>query len=282
MGDSDLPLKPDYDALNRPNEDFYMKMTNCFNKSIKLIVLILSFLLSTYYFKSQQINDYFHSVYFSYIKKNKIKKWFNKEALEYDAENLHHGSAWGYLSTEEFKEIILDGVSKMDPQINKHEKIFELGVGVGAALKVIENDIGADQLEMGGSDIAENAINQVKKLFPKQSENFFVFDMTQKHNNIPDNYYDHVVSFGALAMYLTKNDMKKAIKEAVRMTKPGGALLFTGFVAPDGKSINSIVAPVERSFFEENAKEWGIENIKIYGMKHQGDRYQVICRKQGG
>ncbi len=73
---------------------------------------------------------------------------------------MHHGSAWGYLTAEEFKEIILDGISKMDPQINKHEKIFELGVGVGAVLKVIENDIGTDQLEMGAllheSDFGHN------------------------------------------------------------------------------------------------------------------------------
>lgn len=135
-------------------------------------------------------------------------------------------------------------------------------------------------MELGGSDIAQNAIDQVRKIFPKQSDHFFISDMSQKHNNIPDNYYDHVLSFGALAMYLTKDEMKKAIAEAVRITKPGGSLLFTHFIAPDGKTVWSIVSPIEPSFFEENAKEWGIENIKIYGMKHQGDRYQVTCRKQ--
>ena len=41
--------------------------------------------------------------------------------------------------------------------------------------------------------MAENAINQVKKLFPKQADHFFVYDMTQRHYNIPDNYYDHVL-----------------------------------------------------------------------------------------
>jgi ubiquinone/menaquinone biosynthesis C-methylase UbiE len=74
--------------------------------------------------------------------------------------------------------------------------------------------------------------------------------------------------------------MKKAIKESVRMTKPGGSLLFTAFIAPGGGYIGSIVSPIERSFFEENSKEWGIENIKIYKMKHQGDRYQVTFKKQ--
>ncbi|RZI47263.1 class I SAM-dependent methyltransferase [Rickettsiales endosymbiont of Peranema trichophorum] len=259
-----------------------MTRTKRLNKATTLILVTLCLLsLPAYYFKSQQVKDYFYGIYFSYIKKNKIKSWFNNEALNHHPENLHHGSAWGYLTAEQFKEMVLDGISKMHPQINKHHKIFELGVGVGAALKVIENHIGDDQLEMGGSDIAENAIDQVKKAFPKQADHFFVWDMTQKHNNIPDNYYDHVLSFGALAMYLTKDDMKKAIKEAVRMTKPGGSLLFTHFIAPGGKSVGSIVSKIEPSFFEENAKEWGIEDIKVYGMQHQGDRYQVTCKKQG-
>ena len=168
----------------------------------------------------------------------------------------------------------------MDPKIKNNEKIFELGVGVGAALKVIKNDLGDGQLEMGGSDIAENAIGQVKIIFPDQSDNFFVGDMIENYSNIPDNYYDHVVSFGALAMYLTKNQMKQAIKEAVRITKPGGSLLFSHFIAPGGEKIGSIVTKIEPSFFEMNAKEWGVDNVKIYQMKHQGDRLQFALRKQ--
>lgn len=257
-------------------------MNKNLNKPTKFILLILCLLvLSVYCSKSQQINDYFYDIYFRYVKKNDINEWFNREALNYNRENPHHASAWDYLTAEQFKEIVLDGVAKMDPPIKNNEKIFELGVGVGAALKVIENDSGANQLEIGGSDTAKNAINQAKRNFPQQADNFFIWDMIRMHNNIPDNYYDHVFSFGALAMYLTKNQMKEAIKEAVRMTKPGGSLLFTHFIAPGGKRIGSIEFAVEPSFFEENAKEWGIENIKIYAIKHQGDRYQVTCKKKG-
>lgn len=257
-----------------------MNKSTCLTKLIKIILLILILLLPAYYFKSQEIHNYFHSVYFNYIKKNKIKKWFNKEALAYDKENLHHGSAWSYLTSEQFEEIILDGISKMDPKIDKGAKIFELGVGVGAVLKIIENDIGIGQLEIGGSDFAENAIRQAKENFPEQSDHFFVRDMTERHNNIPDNYYDHVLSYGALAMYLKQDQMKKAIIEAVRMTKPGGSLLFTTFIAPGGSHVGSIVERTPKSFFEENSKEWGIENIRIYPMKHQGDRYQVTFNKK--
>ncbi len=247
-----------------------MRFIKHLNKQTKLILLTLMLILPAYYF---------YSIYKLSIKKDEIKDWFNNEALEYNNEKLYHGSAWDYLTAEEFKEVILDGISKMEPKISKHEKIFELGVEVGAALKLIENDIGTDQLELGGLDVAENAINRVKAIFPKQSDHFFVSDMMQRHDNIPDNYYDHVVSFVALAMYLTKNEMKTAIKEAVRITKPGGSFLFTHFIAPEGKRVGSIISRIEPSFFEENSKEWGIENIKIHGMKHQGDRYQVTFNK---
>lgn len=246
---------------------------------ISVVILISILILSFHYAKSQR-SGYFYDLYYVYKKKNKIKNQFNNEAsVEHDLENLHYGSAWGYLTSQQFKEMILDGVSKMSPPINKNEKIFELGVGVGAALKVIETHIVPDQIEMAGSDIAENSIIRVKNIFPEQSDNFFISDMTEKHVNIPDNYYDHVVSFGALGMYLIKSEMKKAVTEAVRITKPGGSLLFTGFIAPGGKTIGSIVSFTDPSFFEKNAEEWGIENIKIYKMKHQGDRYQVTFNK---
>lgn len=52
--------------------------------------------------------------------------------------------------------------------------------------------------------------------------------MIDKHpleNNSQD-----VISAGALGMYLYKNEMITAIKEAVRMTKPGGSLCFTHFL----------------------------------------------------
>lgn len=207
-----------------------------------------------------------------------IQDWFNQDALHYDPDNLHHGSGWNYLSREQYKEMVLDGASKMNPSIKPCEKVFDMGVGVGAALKVISDNVGG--LTLGGSDIADNAIVEARKTFPDQAKNFTVQDMTTKHANIPDNYYDHVFSYGALAMYLRKSDMSKAIKEAVRMTKPGGSLLFTHFIAPGGKPRVSIIEPVSVSFFYANAKEWGIENIEIHKMKHQGDRYQVTCKKQ--
>lgn len=251
----------------------------------KYIVALLCLLIFVAYFPISFVTSKFYRLRVQFAstheeRKNQIKNWFNEEVVEYDKDNLHHGSAWRYLTAEEYKEIVLDGASKMDPKISEGSKIFELGVGVGAVLKVLEEHVGVGRLELGGSDIAENTIAQAKKIFPEQSSNFFVRDMILKHASIADNYYDHVISFGALAMYLTRDEMDKAIQEAIRMTKPGGSLLFSHFAEPGSKTIKSIVSTVEKSFFEKNAKRWGVEDVKIYPVLHQGDRYQVTFRKK--
>ena len=74
--------------------------------------------------------------------------------------------------------------------------------------------------------------------------------------------------------------MLEATKEAVRITKPGGSLVFTSLIRPDGSNIGSIVEAVEDSFWHKHADELGIEGVQTYDMKHQGDRYQVAFRKR--
>lgn len=252
-----------------------------FKKYSKIAILASCVLLPiTYSVSQKEIRTYVSDLYFDYKNKNKIKKWFNRDAKTYDPQNLHHGSAWSYLTADQFKEMVLDSISKMNPKIEPNSKIFEFGVGVGAALKVIETHIGPGQLELAGSDLAENAIVRAKAELPAHAHNFFVEDMTKKHSNIPDNSYDHVISIGAMAMYLSKNQIKNTIKEAVRITKPGGSILITTFIAPGGKRVGSIRAFIEHSFFKENAEEWGVENIKIEPVKYQDDRYLVTFNKK--
>ena len=86
---------------------------------------------------------------------------------------------------------------------------------------------------VGGSDFSPNAIQVAKNMF--KSDNFYCLNMIDKHP-IPDNSIDHVISAGALGMYLKKEEMVLAIKEAVRMTKPGGSLCFTHFLEKNGRN----------------------------------------------
>ena len=71
-------------------------------------------------------------------------------------------------------------------------------------------------LKIGGSDISSNAIEVAKKVFPEDSDQFYVISMTDKNTFVPDNSQDIVISFGAFAMYLYKEDMELGLTEALR------------------------------------------------------------------
>ena len=109
---------------------------------------------------------------------------------------------------------IVDDVLK-DIPIEIEAKIFELGCGTGAVLKRIRHIYGPDVI-IGGSDLSYNAIEVARKTFPEENNHFFVISMTDKNNFVPDNSQDIVISFGAFAMYLYKDDMELALIEALR------------------------------------------------------------------
>lgn len=210
--------------------------------------------------------------------KDDIKSWFNQGAEDCDlTKPLHLCSQWHQRTEKQWDEMVTDTISKLDPPLKDHEKIFDLGVGVGAAMQPLLKHYKG--LWIGGSDLAEKAIGVAKKVFPSQADHFIVHDMTKKHENIPDGFFDHVVSFGALAMYLPRDKMLVAIKEALRMTKPGGSLVITSFMEPGTKGVEYVTDPVEKSYWTGRLEKLGCENVKIYNMKHQGLRYQIACTK---
>lgn len=212
----------------------------------------------------------------------KVKEWFDEAASGCNTEeSLHACSRWGYLSKHEFKLMVMLGVDAMDPPLKDGESIFDMGVGVGAPFKVLLES--KPNLRVGGSDLATNAIKVARRLFPEQRNNFFVHDMTTKLGDVPDNSWDHVVSFGALAMYLSREQMQQAFKEAVRMTKPGGSMLFTHFIEPEGSGVGSIITLMTKDDVRNMLTSLNVEDIKIISMssiRGQGDRYLVTGRKK--
>ena len=114
--------------------------------------------------------------------------------------SLHLCSQCGYLSSEQFSETVLSGVNSLSPPLKNNESFFELGVGVGAAIQVMTKN--RNNLIFGGSDLSEESIRVAKKVFPSEANMFFVKNMTNKHQEISDNSFYHVFSFGALGMYL--------------------------------------------------------------------------------
>ena len=72
-------------------------------------------------------------------------------------------------------------------------------------------------------------LKKVGKVFLTDAENFIILPMTQKNDFLSDSSQDHVVSFGAFAMYLYEQEIEVALQEAIRITKPGRHMCFTTF-----------------------------------------------------
>ena len=124
-----------------------------------------------------------------------------------------------------------------DIKIGDGDSIFELGCGTGAPLKRLRL-IHGPNLKIGGSDISTNAIEVAKKVFPKDSNQFYVISMTEKNTFVPDNSQDVVISFGAFAMYLYKEDMEVALAEALRYTNYLHNTNFTNLNLTKGQLIS--------------------------------------------
>ena len=141
-------------------------------------------------------------------------RWFDEQALKTRDGGLHTLSAWDYLSASAYDDMVYDGLRRFDPAIQPGDTVFELGVGVGAVLKVLQAHVG--EVRPGGCDTSTNAVNVVQELFPSARERFMVAAMTDLRGVVANQSYDHVLSFGALAMYLLKGEMEAALREAVR------------------------------------------------------------------
>ena len=214
--------------------------------------------------------------YFKSLRQANVLKRFEREA-QLDTDTLHVASGWWYLSEEQFNSIV-DHVLAQIP-IRDGDSIFELGCGVGAVLQRIRHVYGTN-ISLGGSDISGQAIKKVRKVFPKEVLNFYVVSMTQKNEFLADSSQDHVVSFGAFAMYLYEDQMEVALQEAIRITKPGGHMCFTHFTEPNGKFMGSILEPIEKSHWSTIVKRYSLENLRVIQMLHQMDRYFVCFSKK--
>ena len=216
----------------------------------------------------------FHEEFKKWQKRERLD-WFENIALKGEMP-LHAASGWGYMSHEIYDEMVLHVLSVMP--IKSNDTVFELGCGVGAVFKLIRR-VWGESISIGGSDLSRQAITKIREVFPNDTSEFYVTPMTKKNDLIKDNSKDHVISFGAMAMYLYKDEMAMAIKEALRIAKPGGHLCFTHFVEPDGVLKGSILEPVEKSFWSKLANEYSLEKLVLKQMIHQKDRYFVCFSK---
>lgn len=96
-------------------------------------------------------------------------------------------------------------------------KVLEIGVGTGKNIPFYPRNI-----EITGIDLSPGMLKQAKKLLAKkQQDRFTLKEMDAQNMDFPDNHFDEVV---ATFVFCSVPDPILGLKEALRVTKPGGKL----------------------------------------------------------
>lgn len=105
----------------------------------------------------------------------------------------------------------------------KNAKIVELGAGTGAySVYLAKKGFKVEAVELSEHNLEMLKLNaeKVKNLTVREGDAVELGMYT-------DNLFDMTLSLGPMFHVFTKKDMESAIREAVRITKPGGIIIFS-------------------------------------------------------
>lgn len=195
--------------------------------------------------------------------------WFD-EAVEGGKEekSLHKRSQWSYMSDDDWKAFVLHGTAQLNPPIKSGESVYDMGCGVGAALKVLQDQHKLSKV--GGVDLSGKSIEFAQEsTFPDQKENFLKGSFTDApllQERVPSASYDHVIGVGTLFYLGSLDDVKIAVHEALRIVKPGGSLVFTDLTEPGHTGLGSGSVQVSISDWKSIAEEFGAHVTCVEAM----------------
>lgn len=137
--------------------------------------------------------------------------------------------------------------------LKKGMKVIELGAATGAySVELAKQgyDVTAVELVKRNLDVLKKNGKGLKNLHPILGD---ALDLSQ----FKANSFDMVLSFGPMYHLFNEKDRQKAIKEAVRVCKPGGIIMF--------------------AYLTHSSIVWG------YGVRKSAiDKMQYVIRKDGG
>lgn len=107
--------------------------------------------------------------------------------------------------------------------IKKGDKVLETAAGTGLNLPYIFSKLNKDG-EVYVQDISPKMLNVCSALVGANSDMFIDKSLgNAAYLPFPDNYFDSALSFGGIGVFA---EQEKAIKEMVRVVKPGGRVVF--------------------------------------------------------
>ncbi|MGH7981441.1 MAG: class I SAM-dependent methyltransferase, partial [Limisphaerales bacterium] len=131
---------------------------------------------------------------------------------------MHHVDGYDLMSAEEWGAMV-SKVSK-PLRLRAGQQVIECGCGAGAFLSSLVRLYPG--VVVSGVDYSSSMVNKASKGLDGR---FVVGDIRDLHF-LPEAAYDCVLSFGTLFYLDSVKDAKRAVREMVRLVKPGGVLMI--------------------------------------------------------
>lgn len=165
--------------------------------------------------------------------------------------------------------------------------MFDNGCGCGAFLAAFNQTY--KNVRVGGLDLSTGAIAFAKKIFPKQKRNFQVG--TVEHLSfVKDASYDHAMTFATFP-YVSPEIQCQAVKEMLRIVKPGGSLYIGHNLEAECSENHIGMFTLPLCFWNERCLN-GVEDVQqIYYIKEKElfdevkycpEKTAVFIHKKGG
>lgn len=130
----------------------------------------------------------------------------------------------------------------------QNAKVLDLGCGEGKSLEYLYKNGASD---VWGIDISQEQIANARKILPQFKNNFLISPM-EEEANVPNNYFDYVISIFSIGY---TSDISKTLKNAYNYLSCNGSLIISWthpfYYCLDVMDSNVVVS---KSYFNEDSE----------------------------
>ena len=213
-----------------------------------------------------------------------IREEYNRLGEREDLVHLKDFARWSFISSDDWTELCRRTADFIG--VEDGDRLFEAGCGSGAFLAEVA---AYRTVSLAGVDFAENLVSIARSRLPGD---FRVADITDL-SSIEAASYDKVLSHGVF-LYLDSEDAaRRAVREMVRIARPGGTV-YVGIVNDPDRHAEYDYPPsgsfiLRRSFWRTLADQEGlslelVDQESIFSKPSGYDcysriRYSLLLRK---